>query len=201
MSSAEILSAAAASGANPKTQDPLPDIVTPMVFMVGSIVAIFCGKKFSYVEACKEGVRGGVFSTVCLIFVVGSVVQVTTLTGAKGLLVLGAMVFGSVAPALMYLAVGISLPLLGGVLTHLGAAVILGIPFTLAMVSSNQIAVVANHKGFIDTAAYWENVRWLQKSVGLMMEAMYSLFSAQGVTATRRSAGSVAREEITSKLS
>ena len=37
----------------------------------------------------------------------------------------------------------------------------------------NQIAVVANHKGFIDTAAYWENVRWLQKSVGLMMEAMY----------------------------
>ena len=37
----------------------------------------------------------------------------------------------------------------------------------------NQIAVVANHKGFVDTAAYWENVRWLQKSVGLTMEAMY----------------------------
>ena len=120
-----------------------PDIVTPMVFMVGSVVALFCGKKFNYVDACKEGVRGGVFSTVALIFVVGSVVQVTTLTGAKGLLVLGAMVFGSVAPALMYLAIGASLPLLGGVLTHLGAAVILGIPFTLAMVSSNQIAVVA----------------------------------------------------------
>ena len=107
------------------------------------VVAIFCGKKFNYVEACKEGVRGGVFSTVALIFVVGAVVQVTTLTGAKGLLVLGAMVFGSIAPVLMYLAIGVSLPLLGGVLTHLGAAVILGIPFTLAMVSSNQIAVVA----------------------------------------------------------
>lgn len=120
-----------------------PDIVTPMVFMVGSVVAIFCGKKFNYVDACKEGVRGGVFSTVALIFVVGAVVQVTTLTGAKGLLVLGAMVFGSIAPILMYLAIGVSLPLLGGVLTHLGAAVILGIPFTLAMVSSNQIAVVA----------------------------------------------------------
>ncbi len=120
-----------------------PDIVTPMVFMVGSVVAIFCGKKFNYVDACKEAVRGGVFSTVALIFVVGAVVQVTTLTGAKGILVLAAMVFGSTAPILMYVAVGISLPLLGGVLTHLGAAVILGIPFTLAMVSSNQIAVVA----------------------------------------------------------
>lgn len=120
-----------------------PDIVTPMVFMIGTFVTMFCGKKFRYVEACREALRGGVFSTVALIFVVGSVVQVTTLTGAKGLLVLAAMVVGSLAPACMYLAMGVSLPLLGGVLTHLGAAVILGIPFTLAMVSSNQIAIVA----------------------------------------------------------
>jgi TRAP-type C4-dicarboxylate transport system permease large subunit len=119
-----------------------PDIVTPMVFIIGTFVAMFCGKKFHYVEACKEALRGGVFSTVALIFVVGAVVQVTTLTGAKGLLVLGAMVLGSMAPTIMYLVMGISLPLLGGVLTHLGASVILGIPFTLAMISSNQIAVV-----------------------------------------------------------
>ena len=37
----------------------------------------------------------------------------------------------------------------------------------------NQIAVVANTKGFVDTAAYWENVEWLQKTVGEMMEVMY----------------------------
>lgn len=120
-----------------------PDIVTPMVFIIGTFVTMFCGKKFRYIEACGEALRGGVFSTVALIFVVGAVVQVTTLTGAKGLLVLGAMIIGSLAPALMYLAMGVSLPLLGGVLTHLGASVILGIPFTLAMVSSNQIAIVA----------------------------------------------------------
>lgn len=120
-----------------------PDIVTPMVFMIGSFITLISGRKFNYVAACREAVRGGVFSTVALIFVVGAVVQVTTLTGAKGLLVLGAMVFGSLAPALMYLAMGISLPILGGVLTHLGASVILGIPFTLALVSRNQIAIVA----------------------------------------------------------
>ena len=37
----------------------------------------------------------------------------------------------------------------------------------------NQIAVVANKKGFIDTAAYWENVQQLQKVTGEMMEVMY----------------------------
>ena len=37
----------------------------------------------------------------------------------------------------------------------------------------NQIAVVANKKSFVDTAAYWENVEWLQKTVGEMMEVMY----------------------------
>lgn len=121
-----------------------PDIVTPMVFMVGSLCTLFTGKKFSYVNASKEAVRGGIFSTVALIFVVGAVVQVTTLTGAKGLLVLGALTIGVSAPVLMYLALGISLPLLGGVLTHLGASVILGIPFTLALLTQNVIVVVAS---------------------------------------------------------
>lgn len=37
----------------------------------------------------------------------------------------------------------------------------------------NQIAVVANAKGFVDTAAYWENMKALQQAVGLMMEGMY----------------------------
>lgn len=120
-----------------------PDIVTPMVFMIGSAVTLFTGRRFSYVDACREAISGGVFSTVALIFVIGAVVQVTTLTGAKGLLVLAAMVIGATAPALMYIAMAITLPLLGGVLTQLGTAVILGIPFELAMISKNQVAFVA----------------------------------------------------------
>lgn len=120
-----------------------PDIVTPMVFMIGSAVTLFTGRRFKYVDACREAISGGVFSTVALIFVIGAVVQVTTLTGAKGLLVLAAMVIGATAPALMYIAMAITLPLLGGVLTQLGTAVILGIPFELAMISKNQVAFVA----------------------------------------------------------
>ncbi len=37
----------------------------------------------------------------------------------------------------------------------------------------NQIAVKANANGFIDTAAYWENVRWLQQTISELLEAMY----------------------------
>ena len=37
----------------------------------------------------------------------------------------------------------------------------------------NQIAVKANAKGFVDTASYWENVRWLKDAVRKLMEVMY----------------------------
>lgn len=37
----------------------------------------------------------------------------------------------------------------------------------------NQIAVVANSKDFVDTAAYWENVRFLQQTVSKIMEVIY----------------------------
>ena len=37
----------------------------------------------------------------------------------------------------------------------------------------NQIAVKANAKGFVDTASYWENVRWLKETVRKLMEVMY----------------------------
>ena len=80
---------------------------------------------------------------VALLFVVGTVVQFTTLSGVKGLLVISALTLGSITSILMYIAMGLSLPLLGGVLTHLGSAAILGVPFTLALLTKNTIVVVA----------------------------------------------------------
>ena len=38
----------------------------------------------------------------------------------------------------------------------------------------NQIAVKANAKGFVDTASYWQNVRWLQEIISKLMEVIYS---------------------------
>lgn len=36
----------------------------------------------------------------------------------------------------------------------------------------NQVAVKANAKGFVDTAAYWENVNWLQETVSYLIMEM-----------------------------
>ena len=80
---------------------------------------------------------------VALLFVVGTVVQITTLTGVKGLIVISSLTVGSITPILLYVAMGLFLPLLGGVLTHLGSAAILGIPFTLALLVKDQVVVVA----------------------------------------------------------
>lgn len=40
--------------------------------------------------------------------------------------------------------------------------------------SMNQIAVKADEKKGIDTTAYWKNVDELQKSIGKIMEGVYS---------------------------
>ncbi|UCF92055.1 MAG: hypothetical protein JSW39_27945 [Desulfobacterales bacterium] len=121
----------------------MPDLVTPLIFMIGALVGLFTGKKVNLLKASKEAMRGGLFLVVGLLFVVGTVVQITTLTGVKGLLVIAALTIGSVSSALMYIAMGLSLPLLGGVLTHLGSSAILGVPFTLALLVKNTIVVVA----------------------------------------------------------
>ena len=37
----------------------------------------------------------------------------------------------------------------------------------------NQVALIANAKGFVDTAAYWENVELLRETIHELLEVMY----------------------------
>ena len=37
----------------------------------------------------------------------------------------------------------------------------------------NQVALIANAKGFVDTAAYWENVELLKETIRELLEVMY----------------------------
>lgn len=39
--------------------------------------------------------------------------------------------------------------------------------------SMNQVALIANAKGFVDTAAYWENVELLKETIHELLEVMY----------------------------
>ena len=37
----------------------------------------------------------------------------------------------------------------------------------------NQVALITNAKGFVDTAAYWENVELLKETIHELLEVMY----------------------------
>ena len=37
----------------------------------------------------------------------------------------------------------------------------------------NQVALIDNAKGFVDTAAYWENVELLKETIHELLEVMY----------------------------
>jgi hypothetical protein len=121
----------------------MPDLISPLVFMVGAIVGLFTGKKVNLFLAASHCMTGRIFGVVAVFFVVGTVVQVMTLTGVKGYLVVSTFALAATAPVLMYLAMGFGIPLLGGLITHLGVAAVLGIPFALAILTSNIIVVIS----------------------------------------------------------
>jgi hypothetical protein len=111
--------------------------------MVGAVVGLFTGKKVNIFMAASRCMTGRIFGVVAVFFVVGSVVQVMTLTGVKGYLVVSTFALAAAAPVLMYLVMGFGIPLLGGLITHLGVAAVLGIPFALAILTSNIIVVIS----------------------------------------------------------
>ena len=118
----------------------LPALSTPLVFLVGTVVAVFCGRRINVVESLSRAVDGPILSVAALLTSVGVVVQIATLTGVKGLIVVESLSLGK---SFIYLALAIVLPLFGGVVTMLGAAAILGVPLVLALLGHNVIITTA----------------------------------------------------------
>ena len=121
----------------------MPDLVSPLVFMIGALVALFTGRKVNLFMAASRAMSGRLFGVVAVFFVVGSVVQVMTLTGVKGYLVINVFTVAAITPILLYLALALAVPALGGVITHLGVAAVLGVPLAFGMLTSNTIVVVS----------------------------------------------------------
>lgn len=117
----------------------MPDLGTPLVFMIGSIIAIFTGKRFSVIKATKESVAGAI--PVLAIFVaVGVLIQIMALTGVRGLLVSLSL---SLPVVLLSITAAIAGPLLGGPLMPFGVASVLGVPLILALSNKNAIVVTS----------------------------------------------------------
>lgn len=115
-----------------------PDLRLPLSFLVSTGVALFTGKRFNLIKAARDGVTE-ILPVVGILFGVGMFIEMLTLTGLRGAIVIGAL---SLPKALMLAGIAIILPLFGGISVYGGASV-LGVPFALAFISSNQIVVLS----------------------------------------------------------
>jgi len=110
----------------------------PVIFLIGAISGLFVGSRFNALKAAKQAVNEAL-PVIAILAGVGMFIQVMTLTGVRGFVVVSAL---SVTPALLYLTIAITIPLLGAVSAY-GSASVLGVPFLLALLNTDQIITAA----------------------------------------------------------
>jgi hypothetical protein len=116
-----------------------PDLVfdpsIPLVLVIASLVGVFMLSARDWMQVARSVFSGTPLFLAAVLVAVGVLVQVMTLTGVRGWLVIQAMSFQS--PWVFGALVGI--PLLGGVLTAIGTANSLGVPFAFAFIHQDMI--------------------------------------------------------------
>ena len=105
-----------------------PSLGMPLIFFIGSVVGLFTGKKFNAIQAVSEAVETTV-PVLGKLMGVGMFIQVMTLTGVRGYIVVSCFGFGLIV---LYAAVCLVMPAFGAVSSY-GAASVLGVPFLLAL--------------------------------------------------------------------
>lgn len=115
-----------------------PNIGTPVMFLISAAVGLFTGKKFNILTTSKEAVKD-VLPVMGILMGVGMFIQIMTLTGVRGLIVNASL---SLPNAWLYVAMAVAIPAFGAI-SSFGSSSVLGVPFTLAMISGNQVIIVA----------------------------------------------------------
>lgn len=106
----------------------------PLIFIIGAIVGMFCGKKINFIQVSKTAINQAL-PVLGILMGVGMFIQVMTMTGVRGYIVVNSL---SLPPAFIYLAMAITIPLFGAVSSY-GASSVLGVPFLMVFLAKNQI--------------------------------------------------------------
>jgi TRAP-type C4-dicarboxylate transport system permease large subunit len=123
----------------PKTAPQwFPDPRLPLSFLIASLFGVFSGNRVPIVAAARAGVRE-ILPVVGILMGVGMLIEMLTLTGLRGAIVVGAL---SIPSVFLFASIAIILPLFGGISVYGGASV-LGVPFALALLGRNQIIVLS----------------------------------------------------------
>lgn len=115
-----------------------PSLGMPVYFLIAAIVGIFSGKNFSFIKISQEAIHDAL-PVLGILVGVGMFIQMMTLTGVRGYIVISCL---SLPTYLLYLGIGVSMPLFGAVSAY-GSASVLGVPFALALLNSDTIITVS----------------------------------------------------------
>ncbi len=115
----------------------IPDLGVPLVFSIGALLGLLGGERVNLVGASYRALKSAL-PVLRLLAGVGALLQIMTLTGVRGLLVVTAI---GLPPALKYVGLLISLPLFGGV-SAFASAMVFGVPFLLSLLGGGSEIVI-----------------------------------------------------------
>jgi hypothetical protein len=113
-----------------------PDLGLPLVFCLGGIAGLFVGRRVRVLEAAYRALLT-TLPVLGLLAGIGILLQIMTLTGVRGLLVVTVL---ALPVGLTYLGMLVSLPVFGGV-SAFASGMVFGIPFLLSLLGRNEIVV------------------------------------------------------------
>ncbi len=122
----------------------VPNLGMPLIFLIGSAVGLFTGKRFNALKVVQDAMQTTV-PVLGKLMGVGMFIQIMTLTGVRGYIVINCFGFGLVV---LYAAVCLVMPAFGAVSSY-GAASVLGVPFLLALLSTGDQVIIAAALSFI----------------------------------------------------
>lgn len=115
-----------------------PSLGMPLSFLLASLSGLLSGGKWDPVETVTEAIDEAL-PVMGILMGVGMFIQIMTLTGVRGFVVVSALALPSWT---LYLGIAISMPLFGAV-SSFGSASVLGVPFLMALLGQNEIVVAA----------------------------------------------------------
>lgn len=116
----------------------VPGMGMPLIFLLSALSALLSGVKFNVVDTAESAVNDAL-PVMGILMGVGMFIQVMTLIGVQGFIVVSAL---SLPSWLLYVGIAVSMPLFGAV-SSFGSASVLGVPFLLALLKYNSIIVAA----------------------------------------------------------
>jgi GntP family gluconate:H+ symporter len=107
-----------------------------LVFLIGAVFCSVSGRRYNVLRSAQRSIRLGL-PVMGILVGVGMFIQVMTLLGIRGQLVVATVGLPSVWK---FVGVAISMPLFGAVSAY-GSASVLGVPFLLSFLGQNEIVV------------------------------------------------------------